>query len=386
MCRRFNSDFAHLKFDPPGGNGLPEGSFLFGACWPLVRILGIESSCDETGVAIVDDGWRVVCNCVLSQVPIHQRFGGVVPEIASRAHVEAITRMVEAALGEAGIPVPPPPGALSAIAVAHRPGLVGSLLVGVTAAKCLAWAWGIPLVAVDHLSAHIHAACMTAEAAAGQRLPVDDLYPAVSMVVSGGHSALYLSEGWTAHRRIGSTNDDAVGEAFDKAAAVLGLGYPGGPAISRIAETGNPRAFQFRRTLFDSDSLDFSFSGIKTAVLYAAKGQNASRLAPLRAGVKLRDLAASFQEAVVDVLIEKLRRALRREGLSRALIGGGVACNRRLRERLADLAKKEEIVVFYPEPKLCTDNGAMIAGLGAHLFEEGARSDLSLDADPVAVG
>jgi tRNA N6-adenosine threonylcarbamoyltransferase len=346
-------------------------------------VLGIETSCDETGIAVVEDGRRILVNRVLSQVPLHQRFGGVVPEIASRAHVEAITRMIEAALAEAGIPAPPA-GRLQGIAVACRPGLVGSLLVGVTAAKCLAWAWGLPLIGVDHLHAHIYASAMTARRSDGGPAGEADLFPAVSMVVSGGHSAIYLSEGWTRHQRIGATTDDAAGEAFDKAAAVLGLGYPGGPLISRAAETGNPRAHEFTRTLFESDSLDFSFSGIKTAILYAAKGQNASRTAPLLAGVRIEDLAASFQEAVVDILVEKLRRALRREGQGRAIIGGGVAANRRLRARLDKLAAEEGYQVYYPEQQLCTDNGAMIAGLGTRLLEEGMRSDLSLDADPVA--
>ncbi len=348
-----------------------------------MRVLGIETTCDETGISIVEDGRRILVNRVLSQVPLHERFGGVVPEIASRAHVETITRMIEAGLADAGIALPPA-GALDAVAVAFRPGLVGSLLVGVTAAKCLSWAWDLPLVGVDHLHAHIYASCMTAAGPAGAPLEEEELFPAISLVISGGHSALYLSEGWTRHQLIGATTDDAVGEAFDKAAAVLGLGYPGGPAISRAAEAGNPRTIEFTRTLFESDSLDFSFSGIKTAVLYAAKGQNAARAAPLLPGVRLADLAASFQEAVVDVLLEKLRRALRREGLQRAIIGGGVAANRRLRERLDALAAREEYRIYYPDLRLCTDNGAMIAGLGFRLLEEGVRSDLSLDADPIA--
>ena len=350
-----------------------------------MRILGIETSCDETGIAVVEDGRRILVNRVLSQVPLHERFGGVVPEIASRAHVEAITRMIGSALEEAGIPIPPPPGALDGVAVACRPGLVGSLLVGVTAAKCLAWAWNLPLVGVDHLHAHIYAGAMSATGPDGAPTTEQDLFPAISLVISGGHSAIYLSETWTRHELIGSTTDDAVGEAFDKAAAVLGLGYPGGPLISRAAERGNPKAYAFPRTLLDADSLDFSFSGIKTAVLYAAKGQNAPRGAPLLPDVRIEDLAASFQEAVVDILLEKLRRALRREGLSRAVIGGGVAANWRLRERLDGLATREGFRVYCPALELCTDNGAMIAGLGARLLERGIRSDLSLDADPVKI-
>ncbi len=348
-----------------------------------MRVLGIETTCDETGVAVVEDGYRILVNRVLSQVPLHEKFGGVVPEIASRAHVEAITRMVEVALAEGSIPVPPV-GGIDAVAVAYRPGLVGSLLVGVTAAKCLSWAWGLPLIGVDHLHAHIYAGAMVGRGPDSGPPDEEEYFPAIAMVVSGGHSALYLSEGWTRHERIGSTTDDAVGEAFDKAAAVLGLGYPGGPQISSAAEAGNPRAFDFPRTLLDSDSLDFSFSGIKTAVLYASRGQNAGRSAPLRSDVKVADLAASFQEAVVDILVVKLRRALRREGLRKAIVGGGVAANRRLRERLDRLAAEEGCEIYYPDLRLCTDNGAMIAGLGCRLLEEGRRHDLSLDADPVA--
>ncbi len=346
-------------------------------------ILGIETTCDETGIALVEDGHRILVNRVLSQVPLHERFGGVVPEIASRAHVEAITRMLQGALEEAGIPVPPPAGALHGIAVANRPGLVGSLLVGITAAKSLAWAWNLPLIGVDHLHAHIYASTMTVRGPDGGPAREGDLFPAISMVISGGHSALYLSESWWRHEMIGATTDDAVGEAFDKAAAILGLGYPGGPHIASAAETGNPRAYPFTRTLFTSDSLDFSFSGIKTAVLYTAKGQNAARGAPLLPGIKVEDLAASFQEAVVDILVVKLQRALQREGLTRAIIGGGVAANRRLRSGLDTLAAREGYRVYYPEPHLCTDNGAMIAGFGFRLLAEGIQSDLSLDADPV---
>ncbi len=348
-----------------------------------MRVLGIETTCDETGVAVVEDGYRILVNRVLSQVPLHEKFGGVVPEIASRAHVETITRMVETALADLSIPLPPA-GRVDAIAVAYRPGLVGSLLVGVTAAKCLSWAWGLPLVGVDHLHAHIYAGAM-ADRGPGSSPPIEeDFFPAIAMVVSGGHSALYLSDGWTRHERIGSTTDDAVGEAFDKAAAVLGLGYPGGPQISRAAVAGNPCAFEFPRTLLDSDSLDFSFSGIKTAVLYASRGQNAGRGAPLRPDVNIADLAASFQEAVVDMLVAKLRRALRRQGLRKAIVGGGVASNLRLRERLDRLAVEDDCEIHYPDFRLCTDNGAMIAGLGCRLLEEGRRHDLSLDADPVA--
>ncbi len=346
-------------------------------------ILGIESTCDETGVAVVEDGKRILVNRVLSQVPLHEVFGGVVPEIASRAHVESITAVLERALADAGLdahpvdrpPVDRPP--VDAIAVAYRPGLVGSLLVGVTAAKCLALAWDLPLIGVDHIHAHVYAAAMAAD------LEDSEMLPCVSLVVSGGHTALYLSESWTEHTLLGSTTDDAVGEAFDKVAAILGLGYPGGPAISRAAEGGNHRAVRFKRSLMERDSLDFSFSGIKTAVLYHAKGQNARRGAPILPHVSIPDVAASFEDAVVSTLVKKLSRALEREDARTAIVGGGVAANRRLRERLDRLARKEDYVVLYPPPALCTDNAAMIAGLGYRLFLEGRVSDLALDADPV---
>ncbi|MBI4603584.1 MAG: tRNA (adenosine(37)-N6)-threonylcarbamoyltransferase complex transferase subunit TsaD [Planctomycetes bacterium] len=347
-------------------------------------VLGIESTCDETGVALVDDGCRILSTRLISQVPLHERFGGVVPEIASRAHVEVITRLVEAALREAGFPPEAGPPPVDLVAVAHRPGLIGSLLVGLTAAKCMALAWGAPLLGVDHVHAHIYSAAMRARPPFGL-VPAAEVLPAVSLVVSGGHTALYASSTWGSHRLIGATTDDAVGEAFDKAAAILGLGYPGGPVISRAAEGGDPKAVAFPRTLLEPDSLDFSFSGIKTAVLYHAKGQDAGRGAPLRPGLKVADVAASFEEAVVDVLVEKLRRAVRREAAAAAVVAGGVAANRRLRARLERLARSERLRVYYPDLSLCTDNAAMIAGLGFQLWEEGLRHDLSLDAHAMTV-
>ncbi len=343
-------------------------------------VLGIESTCDETGVAVVEDGYRILSNCVLSQIPLHERFGGVVPELASRAHVEVITRMVAGALKEAGLERRSGRPALDLITVANRPGLIGSLLVGVTAAKSLALAWDIPLVGVDHIHAHIYSAAMRAKPPFARREPAS-IFPAVALVVSGGHTALYSSSSWTEHRLIGATQDDAVGEAFDKAAQILGLGYPGGPVISRAAEGGDPRSANLPRTLLEPGSLDFSFSGIKTAVLYHAKGQDSSRKASLKPGVKVADVAAAFEEAVVDVMIEKLRRAVRREaGVCSAIIAGGVAANRRLRSRLESFRKEQSVETLYPDLPLCTDNAAMIAGLGFELWETGRRDGLGLDA------
>ena len=347
-------------------------------------VLGIETTCDETGIALVEDGRRIIVNKVLSQIPLHQRYGGVVPEIASRAHVESITWVIESALEEAGLKTKTGRPAIDAIAVAYRPGLVGSLLVGVTAAKSLAWAWDLPLIGVDHIHAHMYAGVMTVrDSKSGDYLDEDDLLPAISMVISGGHTSIYRSENWTGHELLGSTTDDAVGEAFDKVASILGLGYPGGPEISKAATGGNPQAVKFKPALMRNDSLDFSFSGMKTAVLYHAKGQNANRNSPIRPDISVPDVAASFEETAVNVLVEKLQRAMRRENVFRAVIGGGVAANGRLRTRLDTLAQKNDYDIYYPPRELCTDNGAMIAGLGYWLLEDGQRDDLSLDADPV---
>ncbi|MEM7236155.1 MAG: tRNA (adenosine(37)-N6)-threonylcarbamoyltransferase complex transferase subunit TsaD, partial [Planctomycetota bacterium] len=326
-----------------------------------MRVLGIESTCDETGVSIVDDGTRILSNVVLSQVPLHERFGGVVPEIASRAHVEAITRMVERAFAEADLPLPDgvSEANVDAIAVANRPGLVGSLLVGVTAAKSLSLAWNLPLVAVDHVQAHVYSVAM----GFGDDVPEPIEFPAVALIVSGGHTSLYLAKSWTDHELIGSTMDDAAGEAFDKASAILGLGYPGGPAISKAAVDGDPKAVRFPRTLLEPESLDFSFSGIKTSVLYHVKGQNARRATPSRE-ISVPDTAASFEQAVCDVLTKKVARAVKKTGVKTAVVGGGVAANGRLRRELEAYGEKHGVVIRYPALKLCTDNGAMIAGLG----------------------
>lgn len=346
--------------------------------------LGIETSCDETGIALVRDGRHVICNRVLSQIPLHERFGGVVPEIASRAHVEAITREVQACLAEGGLDTSAGPPALDAIAVAHRPGLVGSLLVGVTAAKSLAWAWGLPLIGVDHIHAHIYSAAMTARhPETGELVRDEDVFPAVSLVVSGGHTSIYRSQSWTEHELLGATLDDAVGEAFDKAASILGLEYPGGPAISRHALEGDRRAIPFKKARMEGRSLDFSFSGIKTAVLYHTRGQDGRKDGPLVEGLSIPDVCASFEDTVVGTIVTKLGWAMEACEARTALIGGGVAANGWLRQNLDELAKERGARVLYPPRELCTDNGAMIAGLGHQLLQSGSRSDLSLDADPV---
>lgn len=341
-------------------------------------VLGIESTCDETGVAIIEDGYRIRANVVNSQVPLHERFGGVVPEIASRAHTEVITRLIERALKEAGLECGPKPP-VDLIAVAHRPGLIGALLVGVTAAKSLALAWDIPLIGVDHVHAHIYSVILQSEEP-DEPPQESDFFPAVSLVVSGGHTSLYFSRNAIEHSLIGTTTDDAAGEAFDKVAALLGLGYPGGPAISRAAADGDRKSTRFPRTLLGNDSLDFSFSGLKTAVRYYAKGQDAERTAPLKPGIEVADVAAAFEAAVVDVLVEKVRRAVEHEGVERAIVAGGVAANRHLREQLEHWARREHVTLQIPELKFCTDNAAMITALGTRLWQAGRRHDLDLEA------
>ena len=336
-------------------------------------VLGIESSCDETAAAVVEDGLRTLSSVVLSQEEIHAPFSGVVPEMACRAHVESILPVVLRSLEEAGIGMKD----LGGIAVANRPGLVGALLVGVSVAKALAFARDLPLVGVDHIEAHLHAV----------RMEHPDFVDAamVGLVVSGGHTSLYLSRGPVHFERLGSTVDDAAGEAFDKVAKMTGLAYPGGPVIDRLARAGNRKAYDFPRALLDEGSLDFSFSGLKTAVLYACKGRNARpSTGDLLPDVDLEDVAASFQEAVVDVLLQKIQRAVESTGVSKVGVGGGVACNSRLRERLHQFGTEHGIRVACPRPALCSDNAAMIAGLGGYRLEDGVRDDLFLEVAPTS--
>lgn len=331
------------------------------------RLLAIESSCDETAAAVVDEHLRVLSSVVASQTALHVRFGGVVPEVASRAHVERILPVIDEALRRADTRLDD----LQAIGVVTQPGLVGSLLVGLTAAKTLALVLDVPLIAVNHIEAHIYACRMHA---------ARDVFPAVGLVVSGGHTNLYDCRGPIDFDLLGTTIDDAAGEAFDKVAAILGLAYPGGPAIQQAALTGNPRAFRFPRTfLKDETRLEFSFSGLKTSVLYEVAGKppgdyDPRSLPPSR----VADLAASFQEAVVDVLVEKCRQALRKCGRQTLCVGGGVAANARLRARLDELARQEKIDVIVPPLDLCTDNAAMSA-IAWELLRAGRVADWDLD-------
>ena len=337
-------------------------------------ILGIETSCDETAAAIVEDGVDVKGSVVASQQALHAEYGGVVPEIACRAHLETIVPVVDRCLREAAIDR----SDIEAVAVTNRPGLIGALLIGLSGAKALAYTWSLPLVGVNHIHAHIYGGIMS--------LPPDTEtpFPVVSLVVSGGHTSLFLTRSPIEHEPLGATTDDAAGEAFDKVANVLGLGYPGGPVIDAVAKEGDSKAVDFPRPKLKNRPLDFSFSGVKTAVLYHCRGQDRS----LRdAGKQLTrqqiaDVAASFQEAVVDVLVGKTLEAVRQTGAKALLLGGGVAANSRLRERIATEADQHGVSAFCPPLRLCTDNATMVAGLGYHQLAAGQRNGLDLDALP----
>jgi N6-L-threonylcarbamoyladenine synthase len=335
-------------------------------------VLGIDSSCDETAAALVRDGRHCLASVVASQVALHERFGGVVPEIACRAHVENLPWAVDQALQQAQLSLDDVDG----IAVTHRPGLVSALLVGVSAAKGLALARGLPLVGVDHIAAHVHANFLA------EGPPPE--FPCVALVVSGGHTSLYHCPSPHEHVLIGATRDDAAGEAFDKVAQMLSLPYPGGPSIDKAAEQGDPKAIRFPRTGPGKETLDFSFSGLKTSVLYKAFGQD---LRPQDTrGVAPRfpvaDVAASFQEAVVDVLVKTTFRALGQTGVRSLLVGGGVAANSRLRARLLAEGRRRGVDVRIPAKPLCTDNAAMVAVSGTFRLQAGERDGLDLDCHP----
>ncbi len=331
-------------------------------------VLGIDTSCDETAAAVVRDGCLAVSNVVSSQVPLHRRFGGVVPEIACRAHAENISRVIARALDDAGTPA----SGLDGVAVTNRPGLIGALLVGVSAGKAMALGNDLPLVGVNHVEAHIFASALSGK---------DPVLPAVALVVSGGHTTLFLVKGVGELAELGRTIDDAAGEAFDKASAMLGLGYPGGPAIEEAGRDGNPAAVPFKRPYLAPDSLDFSFSGLKTALLYHSRGQSKrGRRGDLLPGVSVPDAAASFQETVVDVLVRKTFLAVRQTGVPRVILGGGVAANTRLREKMIAQATRRGVSLTIPDKPLCTDNAAMVAAVGCRLLAGGVRDPLSLDA------
>lgn len=330
--------------------------------------LGIETSCDETAAAVFTEEPRVLSSVVASQTELHARFGGVVPEVAARAHLQRLLPVVQQALDEANVQL----SDLGAIAVHHVPGLVGALLVGVGAAKMFSLSLGIPLIGVNHVEGHIYACRLAAER---------DIFPCVGLVVSGGHTILFDCQDPLRFRRLGGTLDDAAGEAFDKIASMLGLGFPGGPTVEREARQGNPTAFRFPRSFLHEDRLEFSFSGLKTAVLYAFAGQGQSRPAPPPPGQLRADLAASFQAAVVDVLVAKSFLALEQTGHRRLAVGGGVSANRVLRAALEQRADAAGIELIIPPLNLCTDNAAM-AALAVEKYRRGEFAGLDLEAQP----
>ncbi len=322
-----------------------------------MKILGIETSCDETAAAVVEDGVRILSNQIASQVEIHARYGGIVPEVASRQHILAIIPIIEQAMAEAEVAW----SNLDGIAVTNGPGLAGSLLVGVNVAKAIALARGLPMTGINHLEGHIYANCLSSP-------DVVPHFPLVCLIVSGGHSDLVLMKGHGDYVLLGRTRDDAAGEAFDKAARILGLGYPGGPAIEQAARNG-AAAIQLPRAWLNGDN-DFSFSGVKTALLRLVESGQVSSVA---------DAAASFQEAVVDVLVTKAVRVAKEHRVRQILLAGGVASNGLLRQRLVS---SSPIPVLIPEPVLCTDNAAMIAACGYFRLQRGEVDELDLDVFP----
>jgi len=326
-------------------------------------IMGIETSCDETAVAIIKNGREIVANVVASQIESHKRFGGVVPEIASRHHVEQITIVTEEALKQANISF----AEIDAIAVTEGPGLVGALLIGVNAAKALAFAENKPLVPVHHIAGHIYA----------NRLVTEMKFPLLALVVSGGHTELVYMKEHGHFEVIGETRDDAAGEAYDKVARTLNMPYPGGPHIDRLAQSGKP-TINLPRAWLEEGSYDFSFSGLKSAVINTVHNaeQRGEVIAP-------EDLAASFQESVIEVLVTKTERAVTEYGVEQVLVAGGVAANKGLRQALEKaFSKKPGIELVIPPLSLCTDNAAMIAAAGSVMFEKGIRANLTLNANP----
>lgn len=327
-------------------------------------ILALETSCDETSAAVVADGRTVLSNVISSQVPVHQKFGGVVPEIASRKHIENVISVVDQSLKEAGVRL----AEVDAIGVTYGPGLVGALLVGVAAAKALAFTAGKPLVGVNHLEGHIFA----------NFLAHPDLQPPfVALIVSGGHTSLVHLADYNSLELLGQTRDDAAGEAFDKIARVMGLPYPGGPEIERLAKSGNPEAIHFPRALSGQDNFEFSFSGLKSAVLnYLNSAQQRGET------ICYEDVAASFQQAVIETLINKSLQAVGHCATDKLVLAGGVAANTELRERLAKKCEEHGIRLYYPPLTLCTDNAAMIASRAYYKYAAGIFADLSLNAVP----
>jgi N6-L-threonylcarbamoyladenine synthase len=345
---------------------------------PHTLVLGIETTCDETAAAVVADGVHVLSSVVASQIDLHQKFGGVVPEVAARAHLESLTAVVSEALQQAN--VTDPANQLAAVAVANCPGLIGCLLVGTAAAKGYSFAWQKPLLAVNHVQAHLYSVILQDSRHPTPNTPHLVPFPAVGLVMSGGHSSLYHARDFDDLTRIGQTQDDAVGEAFDKVAAILQLGYPGGPLIDKLAKSGDPRAIKFPAGHLEKDSLNFSFSGLKTAVLYHVNGKKGrERDASALSDQQKADVAASFQKTAAAMLVEKLRRAAARYETRSLIIGGGVSANTAIRAAVVKLGEELNLPVLIPPMRYCTDNAAMIAGLGAKLLRAGKTATLALE-------
>jgi N6-L-threonylcarbamoyladenine synthase len=335
---------------------LPAEKFL-----PML-ILGVETSCDDTAAAVLRDGGTILANVVSSQDQIHGPYGGVVPELASRQHIQSILPIVDTALHRADVTLQD----LDGMAVTYGPGLVGSLLVGLSMIKGISFRWGIPYVGVNHLEAHLLAIQLEHEVA----------FPYVALLASGGHTLLYCVKGVGNYVHLGGTRDDAAGEAYDKVAKMMGLGFPGGQAIDNLAKGGDPSAVRFPRAQIKRGSYDFSFSGIKTSVWQYLKSQPVEQWRS-----RMADIAASFQEAVVDMLIKPTVKAAGSQGVSRIVLAGGVAANSRLRNKMTENAHAAGLEVYFPAPKFCTDNGAMIALAGYHAIRAGRRDDFRLNAD-----
>jgi N6-L-threonylcarbamoyladenine synthase len=325
-----------------------------------VRVLGIETSCDETGVAVVDERQGLLAHALYSQVQLHAQFGGVVPELASRDHVRKLLPLVKQVLADAGTR----PGEIGGVAYTAGPGLIGALLVGACVGRSLAWSWNVPAIGVHHMEGHLLAPMLESPAPE---------FPFIALLVSGGHSMLVEVAGLGRYRVLGETLDDAAGEAFDKTAKVLGLGYPGGPAVARLAAEGGPGRLRLPRPMLNRAGLDFSFSGLKTAVITGIRGLELD--AQTRA-----DVAWEFQEAVVDTLVAKSLRAVSETGIRRLVVAGGVGANRRLRARLAEAARADGAEVFYPRLEFCTDNGAMIAYAGMLRLAAGEAATSAIEA------
>jgi N6-L-threonylcarbamoyladenine synthase len=331
-----------------------------------MRVLGIETSCDETGVAVFDSTQGLLGHALHSQTDVHAEYGGVVPELASRDHVRKVLPLLRGMLRETGIA----PGSIDGIAYTAGPGLVGALLVGAAVGRSLAWSWGLPAVAVHHMEGHLLAPMLE---------PVPPEFPFVALLVSGGHTQLVKVAGVGQYRLLGESRDDAAGEAFDKTAKLLGLPYPGGPELARSAERGDPERYHFPRPMIDRPGLDFSFSGLKTFALNTLQAAQRDEGQPIPQQTRA-DIARAFEDAVVDTLLIKCRRAVRQTGIKTLVMAGGVSANRRLREKIGEMMRKEGGSAYYPRPEFCTDNGAMIAYAGCQRLLAGQHEPLEFSA------